>query len=116
MKLYIAKNSASGTTTTGSMKFIANVLGVSRQAIHKAFKNNTKVSDCYIVFLLKKKPIKKKSTRVNLQESITLLERASLIIDEENEAMSERGEYANIGIVEDINRFLKGLKRKSINS
>jgi len=94
-------------TLVGTMSDIARELKVSRQAIHKAYKHVTKCKGYAIVFYVDIKTTSKKSVRARLTESIDLLKRARLIIEEENEDLSNRGEYSNIGIIEDIDRFLK---------
>lgn len=48
-----------------------------------------------------------KIEELNMNKAVELLKRAALIIDENNEAASNRGEYSNINIVSDINRFLE---------
>ncbi len=44
---------------------------------------------------------------LNKNKAVELLRRAALIIDENNEEASNRGEYSNINIVRDINKFLE---------
>ena len=44
---------------------------------------------------------------LNKNKAVELLRRAALIIDENNEDASNRGEYSHINIVRDINKFLE---------
>lgn len=95
---------------TGTASELAKALSVSRQAIYKAVETNGQCNDYTIHFSHNKQKTKRKRIRANLNESIELLKKARLIIDERNEIISNHGKYTNIGIIEDINRFLKELK------
>jgi len=108
MKIF--KASQFNSIFTGTASELAKRLSVSRQAIYKAVNTGNSCNNYTIKFSHHKQKAKNKSTRSKLSESIELLKRARLIIDEENSLKSIRGEYANIGMVEDIDRFIKEIK------
>ena len=104
MKIY--KATKSGSIITGSVQQIATALSVSRAAVNYAKIHKTKCKGYTIEYDTTVVPQKRKSTRRQLSIAIELLKRSRLIIDDENKDANDRNEYGNIGIVEDIDRFL----------
>ena len=89
------------------MTNIAKDIGVSRQALYNAYNKDKKVNGYEIVFVGDKaKPIRLTKQQY-IDQSRELLRRARLIIADQNDFIVNNGEYASIGIVEDIDRFLK---------
>ena len=91
----------------GTTKFLADQFKVSRQYLHRMVKDHGTVKGYVVQYSHTTVPKKHQSVRNRLQEATELLKRARLIIDEENSNMADRGEYSNVGIVDDIDRFLK---------
>jgi len=113
MNIYSA-NKGDSKPIVGSLLSIANTIRVSRQAVHKAYKNNKDCKGYNISFLLST-TYKKLSQREKLSEAVNLLKRSRIIIDEHNEQLAESGEYSNIGIIEDIDRFLSAGKTETLS-
>ncbi len=105
MKYYIARSLEA--FHTGTLKELSAELKVSRQYLHRciAEKKLCKGYSVEVMFSIRPKP--KLTKRKKLQNAIALLKRAKLIINENNVELNNKNEYANIGIVEDIERFLK---------
>lgn len=109
-QIYIAKPIASGSfPIIGTMINIANKLEVTRSAVHKAYCFGTMCKNHKIEFHSfkdSKSIMDTKSKAFKLRESISLLRRCRLIIDDQNKIITEQiNEHASIGIVEDIDRY-----------
>jgi len=110
--MYVASNNEH--TIVGSISEISIKLNVSRQAVNQAKEKGLTCKGYSISFAYKKQRIKK--TKIErYRDAINLLKRCRLIIDEENIAASNRGEYSNIGILEDIDNFLGDLNESIHN-
>jgi len=106
MKLYKASKE-NCDNIIGTQSYISRKLNVSRQFVNKSVKNNTLCIGYSIQFYINSKPKIKLTTKERLSISLSLLKRARLIIDENNEKLSNNNEYANINIISDIDRFIK---------
>ena len=91
----------------GTRTGIAKQIGVSRQAVHAAIDNKAKCVGYEIVFSHREKPKTYETVKKRLAIAVELLKRSYLIIAENNEKLNSQGEYANVGIEEDIKRFLE---------
>lgn len=87
---------------------IARQLGISRQAVHQAIDTGNLCKGYTVEFhhVQKVKTYNSQSERLSLAES--LLQRSKIIIDEMNIELAKQGDYTNVGLVDDIARFLEG--------
>ena len=106
MKIYTAykegKKEIYGTFTQ-----IAEALKVSRQAVFKAYNNNSKCKGYSIIFSVGFSPNKKITQKEKLHTTLNTLKRARIIIDEINEKLCDYNEYAYTNIIKDIDKCLK---------
>ena len=113
MKIYSAINiNDNNIKYHGSMRKIAKDIGVSATYVSKCYSNNTICKEFEILFCVNY-PCKTKLTqKEKLHTLINTLERAKLIIDEQNRLLSEHNEYCSINIISDIDRALGYYKSK----
>ena len=91
----------------GSIKSIAESIGVSRQYAYRCMKEN-RVCKGYKIYYTHTTISRKHTTCVQkVREARHLLSRARIIIDEYNAVLVNGGKYSHIGIIDDIDRFLK---------
>ena len=110
IKTYIATNGSD--TIKGTALELATKLKVSKQSIYKAY---TRDSSCvgYKIFLWgNKKPFKRKTKAELIRDSIDIIKRARMIIDENNEKLSTNNEYSNVSIIREIDSYLSNFKEK----
>lgn len=101
----IYKATQEDDTIIGSMAEISRSLNITRQAVSKAIKSHHKVKGYTIVF---SHGINRRArSQTKYQQCISLLTRAKLIIQDHNTELANAGQYSNIGIVDDIDKFIK---------
>lgn len=88
------------------MAELANFIGVSRQSVHKAYKNKGQTKG-YKISFYKTDKYAKYTQADKFRFAIDLLGRARIIIDENNKKLSEQGQYSNINIIKDIDFFME---------
>ena len=116
MKIYKMSHHNEELFAYGTIKDLSNRIGVSRQYLFKCFKNNVDCRGYKIELAYTTVNHRKLSAKENLRFALKLLQRCRIIIDEENEFLCNHGEYANIGIIEDIDRFFNEIGFKNETS
>ena len=113
MKIYSAINIIDNNIKYyGSMRKLAKDIGVSATYISKCYSNNIVCKGFNILFSVNYPHKVKLTQKEKLQTLINTLERAKLIIDEQNKFLTDNGEYGNINIILDIDRVLGYYKSK----
>ena len=111
MKIYTAINILDENIKYfGSMRKIAKDIGVSANAISKAYNNDKPCKGFDILFCVNYKQNKRLTQKEKLHKTIEVLKRARIIIDEQNSFLCENNEYPNINILNEIDRCLNYYK------
>lgn len=106
MKTYILMKQDRTFVHIGNSAYIVGLLGVTRQAISKACKNGSTIGG----YLIESHPYEKYNKRTKkwyLGKSLELLRNARHIIDDYNNELIARGEYANVNIIMRIDNILR---------
>jgi len=104
MKLYKASKDNS-IDIVGTFTHIAKELQLTKQYVNRCFLDDRLCKGYHITFYENDKNIKTIGKRKILKESIELLKRAKLIIEQSNGIICENGD-SSINIKIDIDRFL----------
>ena len=113
MKIYSAiKKDDENIKHYGSMRKIAKDIGCSPAYVSRCYLDNKPCKGYDILFSVNY-PYKVKLTqKEKLHTLINTLKRAKIIIDDNNKFLTDNGEYANINILNDIDRCLGYYKSK----
>lgn len=112
MKIYSAiKVDNENIKFYGSMRKLAKDIGVSAMYVSKCFNDNKIYKGFDILFCLNYPHKVKLTQKEKLHILINTLERAKLIIDEQNKLLSESNQYSSVNIIADIDRALSYYKK-----